>query len=260
MLETNKLLIGVNDMGEFGDKIRAERERQGYRLDDVEQETKIRRLYLNALEEEKFDILPPRVYATGFVKRYARFLKMDQNQLLSEFEVLAYFGKEEEEEETEKRSRNKRQFIFPLRNIVAGLVFLIIVIWGGKSLVAYISHLAVEEPPISPPSVVQPNEKQVDDTEMQKNISEREEKISLIIRAKADQRCWLEVSVDGEQEYSSMLNSTEELRFEGQESILVHAGNAGGIDLSLNGNDTPALGIIGEVVDKEFTRNDISKE
>ena len=45
------------------------RESLGLTLEHIEEETKIRKLYLDAIEKERFNILPPRVYATGFVKK-----------------------------------------------------------------------------------------------------------------------------------------------------------------------------------------------
>ena len=53
----------------FGEKLREAREAKGYSLDYIEEETKIRKLYIEALEQETFDLLPPKVYATGFVRR-----------------------------------------------------------------------------------------------------------------------------------------------------------------------------------------------
>lgn len=57
-----------------GQRLKEERLRQGLSLEEIEEETKIRKYYLQALEEENFQVLPPQVYATGFVKDMPNFL------------------------------------------------------------------------------------------------------------------------------------------------------------------------------------------
>ena len=46
-------------------------------LDDASAVTRISKHYLQALEDEKFDILPAPVYARGFMRSYAKFLGLD---------------------------------------------------------------------------------------------------------------------------------------------------------------------------------------
>lgn len=46
-------------------------------LDDASAVTRISKHYLQALEDENFDILPAPVYARGFMRSYAKFLGLD---------------------------------------------------------------------------------------------------------------------------------------------------------------------------------------
>lgn len=50
----------------IGDLLRAERENKGLSLFDVEEKTKIRSKYLQALEEENFEEIPGEAYRIGF--------------------------------------------------------------------------------------------------------------------------------------------------------------------------------------------------
>jgi transcriptional regulator with XRE-family HTH domain len=65
-----------------GHRLREAREKQGFSLTDVERQTRIPRQYLQALEADQFGILPAPVYARGFLRNYARFLGLDENELL----------------------------------------------------------------------------------------------------------------------------------------------------------------------------------
>ena len=72
-------------MVEIGNALRTARERQGLELGAVERETRIRERYLAALEEERFELLPARAYAKGFLRGYAEFLGLDGRLIVAEF-------------------------------------------------------------------------------------------------------------------------------------------------------------------------------
>lgn len=61
----------------LGTWLRTARLRRGLSLAEIERDTRINRLYLEALEEEHFDVLPAPVYTRGFLRSYARALGLD---------------------------------------------------------------------------------------------------------------------------------------------------------------------------------------
>lgn len=72
----------------LGEKLRQQRERLGLSLEEVEQQTKIRKHYLRAIENGEWDFLPGDVYARGFVRTYAELLQMDGMALLAELDAV----------------------------------------------------------------------------------------------------------------------------------------------------------------------------
>ena len=70
-------------MGKFGDKFRKARERQGIKLEDVSNSTKIGSRMLRAIEEEHFDQLPGGVFNKGFVRAYAKYLGLDEEETIT---------------------------------------------------------------------------------------------------------------------------------------------------------------------------------
>lgn len=72
-------------MNGVGKVLQEARRRRGLTLDEVERETRIRKRYLLALEQEEAEGLPPPVYALGFLKVYARFLDLDPGPLARQF-------------------------------------------------------------------------------------------------------------------------------------------------------------------------------
>src|SRR5580700_6782310 len=72
-------------VGKFGDKFRKARERQGVKLEDVSNSTKIGSRMLRAIEEEHFDQLPGGVFNKGFVRAYAKYLGLDDEEAVSDY-------------------------------------------------------------------------------------------------------------------------------------------------------------------------------
>ena len=68
--------------GSFLGEIRRDR---GIELVDISNRARISISYLKAIEEERYDDLPPPVYVRGFVIEYARYLKIDADRAVSDF-------------------------------------------------------------------------------------------------------------------------------------------------------------------------------
>jgi cytoskeleton protein RodZ len=67
-----------------GEKLKEERERRGWSLDDVATRTRIPIRHLESLEKSTFSKIPGTTYAIGFARSYARTMEMDEVKLSSE--------------------------------------------------------------------------------------------------------------------------------------------------------------------------------
>lgn len=88
-------------MFEIGNTLRETRLRRRIDLVEAEQDTKIRSKYLGALETEDFDMLPGAVYARGFLRTYARYLGLDPQLFIDEYN--ARFGQFEDADDASVR-------------------------------------------------------------------------------------------------------------------------------------------------------------
>jgi len=68
-----------------GDQLRQAREEAGLSIKDIEKATSIRSLYIEAIENGSYDVLPADVYTKGFIRNYARLLKLDGPALVDRF-------------------------------------------------------------------------------------------------------------------------------------------------------------------------------
>lgn len=72
-------------MEEIGARLRAAREGKGISLEVAEEETRIRRKYIEALEEGEVAELPGEVYLKGFLRSYGNYLDLDGAALVEEY-------------------------------------------------------------------------------------------------------------------------------------------------------------------------------
>src|SRR2546422_7431652 len=70
-------LYNGRGMFEIGNSLREAREHQGLDYSQVELATKIRAKYIQALEDEHFEILPSGTYIKGFLRSYSEYLGLD---------------------------------------------------------------------------------------------------------------------------------------------------------------------------------------
>ncbi len=74
-------------METLGQFLKEQRIKSNKSLDEIAQTTKIRKGLLDALEQDKYDLLPPRSYVRGMVKLYAQEVGIDVNEVLDRFEA-----------------------------------------------------------------------------------------------------------------------------------------------------------------------------
>src|SRR6266536_4809761 len=72
-------------MFELGSTLREARVRRGIELAQVAAETRIRTRYLQALEDERFELLPGSAYAKGFLRAYSDYLGLDGQLFVDEY-------------------------------------------------------------------------------------------------------------------------------------------------------------------------------
>lgn len=159
--------------GSFGERLRRERELRGVTLEEIAAATKIGTRHLRSLENEQFKNLPGGIFNKGFVRAYARFLGIDEEQAVTDY--LAACGEPEQngveinasqliaqrkEVEAQTRAASKRAKElhsiqsgdpsgFPWLALL-GLALIGLIAWGGREW--YLKHKAEQQ---TAPQVVQ---------------------------------------------------------------------------------------------------------
>jgi cytoskeleton protein RodZ len=132
-------------VGSFGERLQRERELRSITLEEIAEATKIGTRSLRALEEQDFDKLPGGIFNKGFVRAYARYLGLDEEQAVADYlaalgEALAA-GKATRQESTVNTTTPERNLLMnqveesePLRlpvGLIVVVVVIALVLFGG---------------------------------------------------------------------------------------------------------------------------------
>ena len=72
-------------MFEIGSTLRETRVRRKTTLQQAEDDTKIRVKYIQAMENDDFDLMPSAAYVKGFLRTYSHYLGLDADVILEEY-------------------------------------------------------------------------------------------------------------------------------------------------------------------------------
>lgn len=114
------------------------REKQGISISDIEKKIKVRAKFLQAIESNNLDIFSSKIYITGIIKNYARFLGLDDKK------VLAFFRRDyERKEEVKFKTRISNKYLTPETKrvvlIIISLIVLFFALYFGYQLKQFFS-------------------------------------------------------------------------------------------------------------------------
>jgi cytoskeleton protein RodZ len=265
-------------MGQLGELLKEARQNKGVSLEEVEEELRIRSQYLQALEEEDFSIMPPRVYVKGFLRNYAIYLGLDPEEVRA-----LYIGESVEKgrkpdflsragritEETGPRAfsmdmslTQSRLLAFPLLiTALALLAFFLMGLWAFRKYFPLSAETEPEtkatttavqlKPTFTPTAVVTQTTPTLVGTPTPKVYTGVDVELVMLERA------WLQVHVDGEKVFEGVFDEGTKINWNGKERVAVRCNNAGGVEVILNGQNLGPLGKRGQVVDQEWTTKEV---
>lgn len=254
-------------MATFGENLRRERELRGITLLELANATKISLRHLEALEAERFDLLPGGVFNRGFVRGVARYMKLDERHWVGEFvraaheepEILARYGPP-----TAPEPAGRHRGLWSLA--------LLLVVFGVSAYLVHELRLrrAAEASPVVPTvtaasplpasTPAPPSVKPARETRTAGPAETPPASVSpaeLRLQVDSLEEAWVSITADGETLYSGLMKAGETRSFRATGSINVATGNASAVVLTLNGETLPPLGNPGEHKNLTLTARDL---
>ncbi len=251
----------------FGEQLRRTREGAGLRVEDIAAETKVSKTILLRLEEGNFSLLPERVFCRSFVAQYARTCGVEESALLESFdqaweeysvtsgvhtnlEILA-----------DDLGRSIRwRFWIP---ITAGIAILLVaagvILLGSaspseglapdprRSGARTVVTPQIDSPVVKPTPGKQPLQKEIS-TEVDEWM------VRMTVEVNLGTECWIHYRDREGMTGQQLLANGQRVALELGGPVKLTVGNAGGVQLTIDGKTYRDLGLPGEVIHTEVTR------
>jgi transcriptional regulator with XRE-family HTH domain len=223
------------ESGSFGDWLRRQREMREISLREIADRTKISLRYLEAMEADRFDILPAPIFAKGFLREYARYVGLSPDEVVNHYLSVQAPEDGDENEVKKEEIRGVRDGDKPARGWTWGLLLLL----AGAlllALVALFNYLAqrregsAEQPP---PSIAAPVESGVKSPPAPPGPAAPSAPLEVALDF--TDTCWVEAVIDGKNRLSELRVQGESLQLDAQEKVVLKLGNAGAVEVQVNG-------------------------
>ena len=230
----------------LGERFRAAREERGLTLSEVGEQLRIRSVYLAAIEEENWKAIGAPVYIRGFLRTYARFLGLDAEEAVAEFNAASGTSPSSSPLPSATPAQAGQRSLAPLL-WVAGVVAIALI---GFVIYVYVSPpraaVTTAQQSASPAPVAT-------GTGATAHPSPRPQPLlTRTLALKITSASWLRVTIDGSVSMEGIFSRGTSKIFHGKTAV-VRAGNAAGVELTINGKPVGKLGGDGDVVEKSFT-------
>jgi cytoskeleton protein RodZ len=263
-------------MPALGERFRAAREARGLTLSDVAEQIRIRSVYLAAIEDENWTAIGAAVYVRGFLRTYARFLGLDPEETVAVFNQAA--SASPPPTQATPTTSFRADMAAPVRQLsgliwVASAVAVILIAFlvyneatwhqrqkpvttADSSTAAAASVAATGPVPASPSALPSDSPLGAQSTVPSSSPSPAASGSTppggphtLEVRLTA--ASWLRVTVDGNVSMVGTFPAGTDRLFRGKNATL-RIGNAGGVEIVVDGKSRGTLGATGAVVERSL--------
>ena len=250
-------MVSDNSMGAY---LRDARRRRRVSIDRAAEQTRIRPDYLMRMESDEFDFLAP-AYVRGFLRTYSRFLRVNEEPLIEEFDRK--FGRGRTDTATiaalETRARSlprRRQALnsWTLAALLAAFTLVTLALVGifstpDEGTPTNETNIAGNEDESSPAPEESPDEEPEESPSPEATPTEEatlalNEGLEVRVVARRA-RCWIEVTSDGELLTPGGITlevGDRSETFVAEDDMQIVLGFAEGVDLIVNGRNLGAPG------------------
>lgn len=279
---------GANGEAKIGRFLEQARKERGLSLEEVEQATKIRKRYLAGLESEDYAILPDAVYAQGFLKTYANFLGLDGEALSRQ---LKSRRKPRRERGINYNTQPESEFEEPLiaprglqgtekrkvpTSAIVTLIVAVLVLAAVIGALYFVGRGVQSSRPEAgnPPAASggnQPGQEQqkvadrekAPESEQANNTGDKQrpedsrrpvppDSLQVVISVQG-RPSWLLIQADGNTAYEQVARPGFSGTFGAGRQLYIKCGDAGAVNVEINGQNLGALGPAGTIVERNYT-------
>lgn len=271
---------------EIGTAIKGRREKMGLSISDAEMMTKLKRIYIQAIEQGNFDDLPSTVQGRGMLFNYAKFLDMDDDAVMSLYSDALHIRRIERTIEKRKQKEppvvlkinvpeNIRRLLTPDLLIGGGLVLalFVFIFWGAVQIFTGGEGQPTESPSVSDVLQFTVTSSPASEAEMLNQTPQEQitqvpgalvntpipspvatvNTAPLQLYIVAQQRTWMRITTDGTVVFEGRTVPDDVYTYSANQRIDLVTGNGAALEVYFNQDYLGKLGGVGEVLNLSFT-------
>jgi cytoskeletal protein RodZ len=238
-------------MASIGTQLKAARETLGITSAEAAKRLHMRAMFVDALESEQWRTIGEPVYVRGFIRNYARLLRLDPCEFVDSFNATEYatdaIAAEPSAFQAEPRNRFRYPWMLATLSVVALLlVFKVVWTMATPSAAGHAELHPAQAAAMTGATALAPAQP------ANVALGAGRTQSGVELRLELTQSCWLSVSVDGKRVVYQTLPAGTVKEFHGAREISLRAGNAGGVVATIDGRPLGTLGGPGQVQDRVF--------
>lgn len=230
-------------MASLGQELKRERELRGISLKEISNTTRISLKFLEALEEDRLEVLPGEFFIRGILRAYAKNVGLDEDYVMNKLQEIWMLREPSQDLERMKKLRHPP---FPRKNRVLLYIILLVIAFAALLSLYFVlrSMLSTSTPTVSqqtvvaepsPPPAEKPSPAVAEEKEVDLEISFLEQ-------------TWIQVYADGEKKLDGLMNQGDKFSVTAFQELVLNLGNAGGLTYTLNDAKGKPFGSRGAVV------------
>lgn len=255
-------------MTSVGEILRSAREGQGRTAAEIAEELCITQRYLNALEKDDLNSLPGTFFYKSFARQYAALLGIPDKVILPALQAAVSPAPEQAETETSRPPIRAPEPLLEASNTrfgdhrlgtPVGMLVLVVAVCSG--IYAWWSRPAVYHAPavaqVTPAPAVPAPAVATPVAEITSAVpGTGDDPNHVVLNLSATEDTWIRITSDGKEIFSGLLRPSQTKTLDATDMAKLKVGNAGGLEVRLNGKEIGPLGARGEVREVLFTAPD----
>ena len=240
-------------MKEIGDTLKHKRETQKFSREYVNSQTHIPLKYIIAMEEWNVAVFPAEVYLLGSLRRYAKFLGLNAEDLIAlSKRHMAQTTVEQKPVSDEPDERTKK---------AAALIIFAILLAAGAGILAWTQRGAVLSRYKTKLSVFIPvNKAPVPAVKPVPVLPEPAKKESYTLEIRSVERSWVKVSADKDKPFEGIIEAGSSKKWEAKSEFYISVGYVPGVRVYINGKPVDiGIGAKRDVNALTLTKSDLEK-
>lgn len=268
-------------MADLGLLLKREREARNISIEEIASSTKIVSRYLEALEADRFDVMPGGFFIKGIIRTYSRYLGLDEEEVLSRYRAAGVLGENAHSRRQPSpasapppspqsppstspspaspasappeaplsatslapSTKKKLLYWFVVASVIVLLLALVLLLWTA------IRPKPAPEPVTDTlPIIEQPQASTPVPQDPALPPAPQEEWRGVTMEISFDAETWMQVLADGILKIDGLFPPGTKAKARADTELLIHVGNAGGFSFLLNGRPAKPLGRTGAVI------------